>query len=166
MAETPKDVLEMIKEHDVKIVDFRFMDFPGLWQHFSMPVEAFEEDMFEEGLGFDGSSIRGWQAINESDMIMLPDPKTAFIDPFFEHSTLVLMCDIADPITRGRYTRDPRTVARKAENYLTISKLLVLAVFVAYGLKAVFDAPGYLPASGLLHKPEQFFVGEVGGAQA
>ena len=99
MAETPKDVLDLIQQRDVKMVDFRFMDFPGSWQHFTIPVEAFEEDMFEEGLGFDGSSIRGWKASNESDMLVVPDPATAFLDPFMEMPTLVLICDISDPIT-------------------------------------------------------------------
>jgi len=139
MAESPKDVLDLIKARDVKIIDFRFMDFPGLWQHTSIPVEAFEEDMFEEGLGFDGSSIRGWQAINESDMLIIPDPKSAFVDPFFEITTLVMICDIADPITRSRYTRDPRTVARKAENYLKSTGIADTAVFGPEAEFFVFD---------------------------
>ena len=96
---TPKDVLDLIKKEDVKVVDLRFMDFPGIWQHFSVPAYTIEEDTFESGLGFDGSSIRGWQAINESDMLVKPVAKTAFIDPFYQHKTLVLICDICDPIT-------------------------------------------------------------------
>ncbi len=118
MAKTPQDVFQMIKDHNVKILDLRFTDFPGIWQHFSARIEMLEEDSFEDGFGFDGSSIRGWQAIDESDMLVIPDPETAFIDPFMEASTLVMVCDIADPITRTRYSRDPRNVARKAENYL------------------------------------------------
>ena len=118
MAKTPQDVFQMIKDHNVKILDLRFTDFPGTWQHFSARIEMLEEDSFEDGFGFDGSSIRGWQAIDESDMLVIPDPETAFIDPFMEASTLVMVCDIADPITRTRYSRDPRNVARKAENYL------------------------------------------------
>jgi glutamine synthetase len=102
----------------VKAVDLRFMDFPGLWQHFTIPVAKLEEEVFEEGLGFDGSSIRGWQAINESDMLVVPQPDTAFIDPFAEHTTLVLICNIQDPITKEDYSRDPRNVARKSVNYL------------------------------------------------
>ena len=86
---TPKEVLAMCREKDVKAVDFRFMDFPGLWQHFTIPVGGLDEDTFEDGLGFDGSSIRGWQAINESDMLVVPQPETAFIDPFTEIPTLV-----------------------------------------------------------------------------
>ena len=115
---SPQDVLAMCRERGVKAVDLRFMDFPGLWQHFTIPVDKLEEEVFEDGLGFDGSSIRGWQAINESDMLLVPQPETAFIDPFTELSTLCMICNIQDPITREDYTRDPRNVARKAVNYL------------------------------------------------
>lgn len=115
---SPQDVLAMCRERDVKAVDLRFMDFPGLWQHFTIPVDKLDEEVFEDGLGFDGSSIRGWQAINESDMLLVPQPETAFIDPFTELSTLCMICNIQDPITREDYTRDPRNVARKAVNYL------------------------------------------------
>jgi glutamine synthetase len=96
----------------------RFMDFPGLWQHFTIPVEKLTEDLFDDGLGFDGSSIRGWRAINESDMLLVPEPKTAVLDPFTTIPTLLLICNIQDPITREDYSRDPRNVARKAVNYL------------------------------------------------
>ena len=115
---TPKEVLALCREKDVRAVDLRFMDFPGLWQHFTIPVNKLEEDVFEDGLGFDGSSIRGWQAINESDMLVVPQPETAFLDPFTELPTLVMICNIQDPITREDYSRDPRNVARKAVNYL------------------------------------------------
>ncbi len=115
---TAKDVLDLIKKEDVKIVDFRFMDFPGMQQHFSVPASKIDEESFTDGLGFDGSSIRGWQSINESDMIVKPQPQTAFIDPFMEIKTLVMTCNIGDPITGEDYTRDPRNIARKAENYL------------------------------------------------
>ncbi len=118
MGRTPADVRQMMKEHAIEAVDIRFMDFPGLWQHFSVPPHEMEEDAFEEGLGFDGSSIRGWQSIHQSDMCVVPDPDTAFIDPFTEHPTLVLIGNIVDPITRQDYSRDPRNVARKAESYL------------------------------------------------
>ena len=114
----PKEVLAFCREKDVKAVDLRFMDFPGLWQHFTIPVNKLEEDVFEDGLGFDGSSIRGWQAINESDMLVVPQPDTAFLDPFTDLPTLVMICNIQDPITREDYSRDPRNVARKAVNYL------------------------------------------------
>ena len=115
---TPKEVLALCREKDVKAVDLRFMDFPGLWQHFTIPVSKLDEDVFEDGLGFDGSSIRGWQAINESDMLVVPQPETAFLDPFTDLPTLVMICNIQDPITREDYTRDPRNVARKSVNYL------------------------------------------------
>ncbi len=115
---TPKDVLALMEKEKVEIVDLRFMDFPGIWQHFSVPATEVDEDSFTEGMGFDGSSIRGWQAINESDMIVKPVPESAFIDPFTVHKTLVLICNIADPITGEDYTRDPRNIARKAENYM------------------------------------------------
>jgi len=115
---TPKEVLAFCREKAVKAVDLRFMDFPGLWQHFTIPVHNLKEEVFEEGLGFDGSSIRGWQAINESDMLVVPVPDTAFLDPFTKLPTLVMVCNIKDPITREDYTRDPRNIARKAEFYL------------------------------------------------
>jgi len=115
---TPKEVLALCREKDVKAVDLRFMDFPGLWQHFTIPVGHLKEDVFEDGVGFDGSSIRGWKAINESDMLVVPQPETASLDPFTELPTLSMICNIQDPITREDYTRDPRNVARKAVNYL------------------------------------------------
>ena len=114
----PKEVLALCREKDVKAVDFRFMDFPGLWQHFTIPAETLDENTFEEGLGFDGSSIRGWQAINESDMLVMPDPKTAIVDPFCDLPTLSMICNIQDPVTGEDYSRDPRNVARKAVNYM------------------------------------------------
>ncbi len=120
-VQTPADVLKMMREENVQIVDLRFMDFPGIWQHFSVPATVIDEDTFEEGLGFDGSSIRGWQAINESDMLVKPVAQTAFIDPFMTAKTIVLTCNIADPITGEDYTRDPRNIARKAEAYLQSS---------------------------------------------
>jgi len=115
---TPKDVLKMVKDQGVKMVDLRFMDFPGLWQHFSVPVSELEESNFEDGYGFDGSSIRGWQPIHASDMLVVPDAATAKMDPFFDEPTLVLICDIVDPITKEAYSRDPRNIAKKAEAYL------------------------------------------------
>lgn len=117
-AKKPADVVKMIKDNGVLIVDFRFLDFIGMWQHFSISVNEFSASMFEDGLGFDGSSIRGWQSINASDMLVIPDPTTARIDPFFKHPTLVLLCDIVDPITREPYSRDPRNIAKKAVSYL------------------------------------------------
>jgi len=115
---TPKEVVAMAKESGTKMVDLRFMDFPGLWQHFSVPMSEFGESCFEDGFGFDGSSIRGWQPIHASDMLVVPDPVTARIDPFYAEPTLVLICDILDPLTREPYSRDPRNITRKAEAYL------------------------------------------------
>jgi glutamine synthetase len=113
-----KQVLEYAKKNNAVMMDLRFTDWPGVQQHCTYPISELSIDIFEDGFGFDGSSIRGWQAINESDMLMIPDPTTAFIDPFFEHPTLVMICDIVDPITRENYTRDPRWIAKKAENFL------------------------------------------------
>jgi glutamine synthetase len=118
---TVEQVLKMAKDNGVKIVDLRFMDFPGLWQHFSVPVKQLEASSFEDGFGFDGSSIRGWQPIHASDMLVVPDAATAKIDPFYKDPTLVLICNIVDPITREPYSRDPRNIARKAEAYLKSS---------------------------------------------
>lgn len=115
---TPAQVLAMAKEKGVRVVDIRFMDFPGVWQHFSVPLGELDESSFDDGFGFDGSSIRGWQPINASDMLVIPDADTAKIDPFFKDPTLVLIGNIADPVTREAYTRDPRNIAKKAEAYL------------------------------------------------
>ncbi len=115
---TPKEVLDYIKEKDIKVVDLRFLDFPGVWQHFTVPSTELNEGSFEDGFGFDGSSIRGWQPIHASDMLVVPDASTAQVDPFFEEPTLVLIGDIVDPVTREAYSRDPRNIAKKAETYL------------------------------------------------
>jgi glutamine synthetase len=114
----PRHALAMAREHGVRMVDFKFTDVPGTWQHVSLSINALDEEAFEEGLGFDGSSIRGFQEISESDMILIPDPSTAVIDPFYEHRTMSIVCNIFDPITREPYSRDPRYVAQKAEGYL------------------------------------------------
>ncbi len=118
MTTTPKDVLSLAKDEDVQIVDLRFCDLPGLMQHFSVPISELSEDSFQDGFGFDGSSIRGFQEIQESDMLLVPDPRGAYIDPFLKHPTLVLNCFVKDPVTGEWYTRDPRYVAKKAELYL------------------------------------------------
>ncbi len=115
---TPTDVLRLAREKGAKMVDLKFTDLPGTWQHFSIPINALDEDIFAEGLGFDGSSIRGFQEINESDMLLFPDPDTALMEPFTAEPTLSLVCTIAEPGTRAPYTRDPRYVAQKAEDYL------------------------------------------------
>ena len=115
---SPAEVLSLIEQEGVQYVDLRFSDLFGQWQHLTIPAYELSLDTFEEGRGFDGSSIRGWQSINESDMIAIPDPATAFIDPFMEPKTLVMICDIYDPVTRERYGRDTRYIAQKAEQYL------------------------------------------------
>jgi len=111
------------------MVDLKFLDFIGIWQHFTIPVSELKEEIFEEGLGFDGSSIRGWQPIHASDMLVVPDPSTAVMDPFMEEATLSLICDIIDPITRETYSRDPRSIAKKAELYLKSTGIADTAYF-------------------------------------
>jgi glutamine synthetase len=113
-----KDVIALAKEHGVQMVDFKFTDLPGMWQHVGLSINALDEDAFTVGLGFDGSSIRGFQEIEESDMVLLPDAASALVDPFHEQKTLSIVCGVIDPITRESYTRDPRHVAQKAEAYL------------------------------------------------
>ncbi|MGQ0520077.1 MAG: type I glutamate--ammonia ligase [Actinomycetota bacterium] len=115
---SPAEVVRLAQDEGIEIVDFRFCDLPGLMQHFSVPVHQLTEDAFEEGYGFDGSSIRGFQEIQESDMILMPDPNTAVVDPFRQHPTLNINCFVQDPVTGESYTRDPRYVAKKAEDYL------------------------------------------------
>ncbi|MDQ6743343.1 MAG: type I glutamate--ammonia ligase [Candidatus Dormibacteraeota bacterium] len=115
---SPAEVLDRARAAGVKVVDIRFVDLPGTWQHFSVPLSSFEEDAFEQGLGFDGSSIRGFQTINESDMLLIPDPDSATVDPILRIPTLYLVCNVVDPLTRESYTRDPRYIAQKAEAHL------------------------------------------------
>ena len=114
----PKEFFEFAKKHDAEMVDLKFTDLLGTWQHCSFPIETWDEATFEEGVGFDGSSIRGWQSIHVSDMMAVPDPSTACIDPFFAEPTVSVLANIVDPISREDYTRDPRHVARKGEEYL------------------------------------------------
>ena len=135
----PKEVIELCKAEEVEVVDLRFIDFPGLWQHFSIPVSKLEESTFEEGLGFDGSSIRGWQVINESDMLVKPDPETAFIDPFADYKTLVLICDICDPLDGGDFTRDPRNIGKKAISYMSSTGIADAAYFGPEAEFFIFD---------------------------
>ncbi len=115
---TPREVLAFLREKEVKAVDLRFMDFPGLWKHVTIPAEALEEATFEDGFGFDGSSLRGWQKINESDMLLVPQPETLFLDPFRTDTTAALLCTIQEPATKEDYSKDPRNVARKAVHYM------------------------------------------------
>jgi glutamine synthetase len=125
----PNDVLKLMKDEDIKIVDYRFLDFVGMWQHFSTPSHELDKGAFEDGLGFDGSSIRGWQSIHASDMLVIPDPLTARVDPFTNIPTLAVICDIVDPITREPYSRDPRNIAKKAISYLQSTGIADTAYF-------------------------------------
>ena len=118
---TAKDVLKSIKDNDVKYVDLRFTDPRGKWQHVTFDVGMIDEDVFAEGTMFDGSSIAGWKAINESDMLLLPDLDTAVIDPFFAQTTLILICDVLEPTTNQNYGRCPRSIAKAAEAYVNSS---------------------------------------------
>ncbi|MFH0344530.1 MAG: type I glutamate--ammonia ligase [Chromatiales bacterium] len=136
---TPKEIIDLIKAKNIEILDLKFQDFPGTWQHFSIPVSQAVPEIFDEGLGFDGSSIRGWQAIHASDMMVVPDPATAVLDPFTECPTLSLICNIVDPVTREQYSRDPRYVAAKAENYLKSSGIGDVAYFGPEAEFFIFD---------------------------
>ncbi|MBI4161669.1 MAG: type I glutamate--ammonia ligase [Acidobacteria bacterium] len=135
----PTEVLRFADENGVKFVDLKFMDFPGLWQHLTLPRHELEEGSFEDGFGFDGSSIRGWKAINESDMLVIPDPATAVLDPFCEVPTLSLIGNIFDPVTKQRYERDPRNIALKAEAYLKYTGIADTAYFGPEAEFFIFD---------------------------
>lgn len=136
---TPQEVIEYAKQNQAVVFDLKFLDFPGTWQHFSVPIETLTEGSFDEGFGFDGSSIRGWRNINESDMLVIPDPSTAFMDPFTAIPTLSLICNVYDPITGERYSRDPRNIAIKAENYLKSTGVADKASFGPEAEFFIFD---------------------------
>ena len=135
----PKAVLEFAKQNNVQMLDLRFTDLPGLWHHVSYPIGQLAEESFEEGFGMDGSSIRGWAAIHESDMLLIPDASRYFLDPFTEVPTLVMVCDVIDPVTKQRYDRDPRYIAKKAEIYLTSTAMADTAYFGAEAEFFIFD---------------------------
>ena len=137
------DILKQIKDNDVKFVDLRFTDPRGKLQHVTMDVSMIDEDIFSEGTMFDGSSIGGWKAINESDMILMPDPDTAHMDPFFAQSTMVIICDILDPVSGESYNRDPRSIAKKAEAYLAQSGIGDTAYFGPEAEFFIFDDVRY-----------------------
>jgi glutamine synthetase len=142
MADTkpdPKKVLDFVKEHNVQVLDLRFTDLPGLWHHVSYPIAMLSEASFEEGFGMDGSSIRGWAAIHESDMLLIPDANKYMLDPFTEVPTMVMVCDVIDPVTKQRYDRDPRYIAKKAEMYLLSTGLADTAYFGAEAEFFIFD---------------------------
>ncbi len=134
-----KEVLAYAKENEVKLVDFKFTDLPGTWQHFTTTIGELEEEVFTDGLGFDGSSIRGWKAINNSDMLVLPDPKTAMIDPYNAEPTLSLVCTVIDPLTKETYNRDPRSIGIRAEAYLKSTGLGDTAYFGPEAEFFIFD---------------------------
>src|SRR3990172_11285441 len=135
-APTPvENVLKYIKANKIQFVDLKFMDFPGQWQHFTVPSSQLDDKSFIDGYGFDGSSIRGWKAINESDMLIIPDPDTLFFDPFIEAPTASLICDVYEPATKEKYSRCPRNIAQKAEAHL---KSTGIADTVYYGPEAEF----------------------------
>jgi glutamine synthetase len=140
---TPNEVIYLAKAKEVKIVDLKICDIPGTWQHFAIPVSELTESVFSEGLGFDGSSIRGWKSINASDMLVLPDPATAFIDPFAANATLSISCDTFDPLTREPYDRDPRVIARRAEAYLKGTGVADAAYFGPEAEFFIFDSVSY-----------------------
>jgi len=150
---TPKEVVDLIKKEGVEMVDLRFCDLPGLMQHFTMTPEQFTEKGFAEGYGFDGSSIRGFQKIHESDMLLFPDPSTAFLDPFRQHKTLVINCFIGDPVTGDSYSRDPRYIAKKAEDHLTASGVATQSLWGPEAEFYIFDSVRFdqTPNSGYYH---------------
>jgi glutamine synthetase len=143
MTKSAKDVLALAKDRGAVMVDLKFMDFVGLWQHFTIPLNELSEGVFEEGLGFDGSSIRGWAEIHASDMLVMPDATTAVMDPFMKDPTLSLICNIADPITKESYSRDPRNVAIKAEKYLKSTGIADTAYFGPEAEFFIFDSVQY-----------------------
>jgi glutamine synthetase len=156
----PQEVLSYARDEHVEMVDLRFCDLPGVMQHFSVPISQLTEDSFEEGFGFDGSSIRGFKTIDESDMILKPDPNTAVIDPFRQHKTLMLNCFIYDPITGEAYDRDPRHIARKAEQHLRNLEIADTAYFGPEAEFFIFDDVRY-------HQDEHsasYFVDSIEGA--
>ncbi|HAK37931.1 MAG TPA: glutamine synthetase, partial [Nitrospina sp.] len=136
---TPKEVLAFAKKNSAVMLDVKFMDFLGLWQHFSVPMSELDESVFEDGYGFDGSSIRGWQPIHASDMLVIPDPTTALMDPFTQHPTLSMICNIVDPITKEKYSRDPRNISQKAEAYLKSTGIADTAFFGPEAEFFIFD---------------------------
>ena len=136
---TAAEVLKMIQDQDIKIIDLKFIDMPGIWQHCSFYQDQIDASSFEDGVPFDGSSVRGWKAINESDMAMVPDPTTAWIDPFMKEKTLSMICSIKEPRTGEWYSRDPRSIAQKALDFLTSSSIGDVAYFGPEAEFFVFD---------------------------
>src|SRR6478736_5260408 len=139
---TPSDLKELVKKHNIKMIDAKFVDFLGQWKHLTYPIERLEEGI-EEGFGFDGSSVAGWRAINSSDMLMKPDPSTAILDPFLKTPTLSILCDVIDPITHESYSRDPRSLAKRAVAYLKSTGIADTAYFGPEAEFFIFDDVRY-----------------------
>src|SRR5207237_2227933 len=152
-ATTPDawEALEWARETTAKMVDLKFRDLLGTWQHVTLPIAAFDESAFDDGRGFDGSSIRGWQGISESDMLLMPDASSAILDPFTEAPTLSLVCEIADPVTRDGYAKDPRRIARRAEEYLRSTGIADTAYMGPECEFFVFDEVSYELAPNRSH---------------
>lgn len=138
--EAIKKAMDIAKSRNVQVVDLKFMDFIGVWQHFTIPIYELNDEVWEQGLGFDGSSIRGWKAINESDMLVIPDPNTAMIDPFQQPSTLSIVCDVHEPLTKERFSRCPRGIAHAAEAYLKSTGIADTAYFGPEAEFFIFDS--------------------------
>src|SRR5947209_366331 len=136
---TPSDVLKYAEKNGAKLVDLKFIDLPGIWQHTTVTISQLQEQSFEDGFGLDGSSIRGWQPINASDMLIIPDASTAKMDPFLTTPTLSLVCNIVDPITREPYSRDPRNIIQKAAKYLKSTGIADVCYFGPEAEFFVFD---------------------------
>lgn len=134
-----KKVMDFVKSNNIKFIDFKFMDFPGQWQHFTVPSSQLDEDSFSDGFGFDGSSIRGWKSINESDMLIFPDPDTMFVDMFVDEPTISLICDVYEPTTKEKYSRCPRNIAQKAVAYLQSTGIADTAYFGPEAEFFIFD---------------------------
>jgi len=137
------NVLKYIKDNKIQFVDLKFMDMPGQWQHITFPVTQFDADSFDDGFGFDGSSIRGWKAINESDMLIIPDPNTLWFDPFIAAPTISLTCDVYEPATKEKYSRCPRSIAQKAEQYLLSTGIADTVYFGPEAEFFIFDDVRY-----------------------
>ena len=148
MAKTPQEVLRQIKDEGIELIDLKFTDLHGKWQHLTVCTELLEEESFTEGLAFDGSSIRGWKAINASDMAMVPDPNSAWIDPFYRHKTLSMICSIQDPRTGQDYDRCPRALAQRALNHLNNTGLADTAFFGPEPEFFIFDDVRYNSSEG------------------
>jgi glutamine synthetase len=147
MLGTPNDVVTYVRKQEIETVDFRFVDLLGMWHHFAIPSRILSEDTFAKGIAFDASSIRAWAPVHQSDMLVRPDPATAFVDPFYDDRTLVMVCDVLDPVTKGMYPRDPRNVARRAEAFLAAQGFADTAYFGPEGEFFVFDGVRFQSAA-------------------